>query len=411
MQSAASSKNYRWGICGLLFLATTINYADRQILGILAPVLQTEIGWSESQYGLIVTAFQTAYAIGLLAGGRAIDLLGTRLGYALSLTWWSLAAMAHGLVSTVAGFGAVRFLLGLGEAGNFPAAVKTVAEWFPKGERAFATGIFNSGSNVGAILVPLIVPWLTIRYGWRWAFAITGGAGLLWLVAWLVLYRNPAPLPNEPPESTSPVAWLRLLDHREVWGLMLARLITDPVWWFYLYWAPKFLNTRFGLQLDQLGLPLVIIYLSADAGSIFGGWLSSRLMHHGWSANAARKTAILVCATLVLPIAAAPHVATPWMAVALLSLATAGHQGWAANIFTIVSDMVPARAVSSVVGLSGFGGSVGGMMAASAIGFLLEATHSYTLIFALASISYFAALGLVHLASPRLTPIRSDDHP
>jgi ACS family hexuronate transporter-like MFS transporter len=413
---ATANGHYRWTICALLFFATTVNYADRQILGILAPTLQKEIGWTEAQYGLIVTAFSTAYAIGLVGIGRVIDVMGTRLGYALALGWWSIAAAAHGVVSSTFGFGAARFLLGLGEAGNFPAAVKTVAEWFPKRERALATGLFNSGSNVGAILVPLVAPWLTLHFGWRWAFILLGGAGLLWIVAWWLIYREPARhlqlsraeleyIRSDPAETGEPVPWRHLIANAPVWGLVLSRFVTDPVWWFYLYWTPKFLNARFGSKLDEVGLAVAAMYLVSNAGGIFGGWFPAYLVRRGHSHNAARKFAILACAFMVLPIAWAPRVGNAWAAVALLSLAMAGHQGWAANIFTVVSDVFPRSAVSSVVGISGFGGAVGGMLVASAIGFILQATGSYVLIFALASGAYFVALALVHLASPRLEPI------
>jgi MFS transporter, ACS family, hexuronate transporter len=408
---------YRWVICALLFFATTVNYMDRQVLGILAPTLQKEIGWSESQYGLIVTAFQTAYAIGLLFVGRMIDLVGARAGYVISVVWWSLAAMAHAAARSAFGFGIARFALGLGEAGNFPAAVKVVAEWFPKKERALATGLFNAGSNVGAIAAPLIVPWLTLQYSWRCAFLVTGAMGFFWVFWWWASYRIPQDHPrvsqceldhifSDPAEPSTPIPWMRLIAHKQTVGLVAARFITDPVWWFYLFWVPKFLDSQHGIGLSQIGLPLVVIYVAADVGSVFGGWLSGYLLRRGWSVNAARKTAILVCISMISPIMFASHVSSSWAAVLLLSLATAGHQGWAANIFTIVSDMYPRRAVSSLVGICGFGGSVGGMLVASATGLLLERTGSYLPIFVLAGTSYFVALGLIHLTSPRLEPVK-----
>ena len=404
--------HFRWTICALLFFATTVNYADRQILGILAPMLQREIGWSEAEYGIIVVAFQTAYAAGLIGVGRFIDAVGTRLGYALALAWWSFAAMAHGLVTSVLGFGFARFLLGLGEAGNFPAAVKAVSDWFPKQERALATGWFNSGSNVGAILAPLTVPWLALRFGWRWAFVAVGGVGLLWIAAWLLLYQDPAHHPrlsraeldyirSDPPEPDHPVSWRVLICARPVWGILLAKFLTDPVWWFYLFWAPKFLNSQFGLKLDQIGVPLATMYLVSNAGGILGGWFSSHLIRRQWSTNAARKAAMLVCAGMVLPIVFAPRVATAASAVALMCLAMAGHQGWSANVFTMVSDMFPRRVVSSVVGICGFGGAVGGMLAAGAVGLVLQATGSYASIFALAALCYVAGLGMIHVMTPR----------
>ncbi len=407
---------YRWTICGLLFLATTINYMDRQVLGILAAPLQREIGWSETEYGFIVTAFQAAYAIGLLGFGRIIDLIGTRVGYALALGSWSVAAMFHGAASSAMTFGIARFALGLGEAGNFPAAVKTVAEWFPRKERAFAIGLFNCGSNIGAIVTPLLVPWIAIHMGWRWAFVLTGAVGLLWIVLWLAMYRQPDKHPklssaerafimSDGDVPVAPVPWRQLLAYRQTWALIIARFLTDPVWWFYLYWVPKFLNAKHGLTLDKIGIPLVIIYLAADGGSIFGGWLSSTLIKRGWSVNASRKFAILICALMVTPMAFASDTASTWVAVAVLSLATAGHQGWAANMFASISDMFPSHAVSSVAGITGFGGSIGGMLVATATGLLLQATGSYVPIFVWAGFSYLLVLGIIQVMIPKIEPI------
>ncbi|MDQ3756094.1 MAG: MFS transporter, partial [Acidobacteriota bacterium] len=384
--------NYRWVICALLFFATTINYVDRQVLGILATPLQRELGWSESEYGFIATAFTGAYAVGLIVVGRMMDWLGTRKGFSLAIIFWSIAAMGHALARSAFGFGVARFALGLGEAGNFPAAVKTVAEWFPKKERALATGIFNSGSNVGAIIAPLLVPYLALNYGWRWAFIITGAFGFIWLAFWLAFYRRPEEHPrlspaelayirSDPAESTAKIAWLRLLPHRQTWAFALGKFLTDPVWWFFLFWLPKFLNETYGLTLSGLGLPLVIIYLSADVGSIGGGYISSALIKRGWSVNAGRKTAMLVCALCVVPIILAARASNLWVAVGLISLATAAHQGWSANLFTLVSDTFPRRAVGSVVGIGGFFGAIGGMLIATVTGYLLQWTGSYVPIF------------------------------
>lgn len=404
------SSSYRWVICGLLFAATTINYIDRQVLGILAAPLQQQIGWSEWQYGLIVTAFQAAYAIGLLGFGRIIDAVGTRTGYLLSIGLWSVAATAHGLARSAFGFGAARFFLGLGEAGNFPAAVKTVSEWFAGKERAFAIGLFNCGSNVGAIVTPLLVPWIVLRFGCPWAFVLTGALGLLWAPAWLVAYRDPpqpgATLRGRPPdEAASDLPWRRLLAYRETWAILIARFLTDPVWWFYLYWVPKFLYSHHQLTLDRIGLPLVVIYLAADGGSIFGGWLSSALIKRGWTVNAARKSAILVCALMVVPMIFAGYVETTWAAVTIVSLAAAGHQGWAANMFASLSDMFPARSVSSITGITGFGGAIGGMSAATAVGFILETTGSYVPAFIWAGCSYLFILALIQLLIPNIRPV------
>jgi ACS family hexuronate transporter-like MFS transporter len=406
--SCAGESRYRWIVCSLLFFATTINYIDRQILGILATVLERDIGWTESQYGLIVTAFQTSYAIGLLAFGRILDRMGTRLGYVLAIAVWSVAAAAHGAVSTVIGFASARVLLGFGESGNFPAAVKAVTEWFSRRQRAFAIGLFNSGSNIGAIVTPVVVPWITLRYGWRWAFILTGAVGFVWIAAWLLLYR---PAPGQFDDGASELRevdlpWSRLFGVRQMWAFLIARLLTDPVWWFYLYWVPKFLHSRHGLQLDQLGLPLILIYTAASGGSVFAGWLSSALMRRGWTTNAARKTAILVCALMVTPMVFGATVSNLWTAVAILCLATAGHQGWAANMFACLSDIFPRNAVSSAVGVTGFGGSVGGMMAATAIGFILQKTGSYVPVFIWAGIAYLVVLALIHVMVPKIEPIQ-----
>ncbi len=404
---------YRWVICALLFFATTINYVDRQVLGILATPLQKELGWSESDYGFIATAFTGAYAVGLVVVGRLMDWLGTRKGFSLAIIFWSLAAMGHAFARSAFGFGIARFALGLGEAGNFPAAIKTAAEWFPKKERALATGIFNSGSNVGAIVAPLTVPWIAVNYGWQWAFIITGAVGFVWLVFWLLLYQKPEEHPrlskaelayiqSDPAEPVTKIPWLRLLPHRQTWAFAAGKFITDPVWWFFLFWLPKFLNENHGLTLTGLGIPLVIIYVAADFGSIGGGYLSSALIKRGWSVNAGRKTAMLVCALCVVPIIFAVRASNLWVAVALISLATAAHQGWSANLFTLVSDMFPRRVVGSVVGIGGFAGAVSGMLIATITGLLLEWTGSYVPIFIFAASAYLFALLVIHLLVPRL---------
>ena len=410
---------FRWTICALLFFATTINYMDRQVLGILAPELQRLIGWNEILYGYIVTAFQAAYALGLLIFGRIIDRVGTRIGYALAIAIWGLAAMSHALVHTVAGFATVRFLLGLGESGSFPAGIKAVAEWFPRRERALATGIFNSGSNIGAIIAPLTVPWVATHLGWRWAFVFTGFFSATWLVTWLSVYRRPqehhqiskselAFIQSDPLEPTRRIPWSQLLPHRQTWAFIIGKFLTDPIWWFFLFWLPKFLNSEHGLTLSELGPPLVAIYLMADVGSIAGGWMSSALIHHGWSVNRARKTAMLICALSVVPIVFAANVSRLWPAVGLVGLATAAHQGWSANLFTLSSDMFPRRAVASVVGIGGFGGAVGGMCIATFTGYLLQWTHSYEAVFLLAGTSYLVALLFIQILAPQLEPAPID---
>ena len=408
---------YRWRICALLFAATTLNYLDRQVLGVLAPDLTRMFGWSEIDYGYIVTAFQAAYAIGLLSAGAIIDRLGTRIGYALTICVWSVAAMSHALASSVLGFAAARFLLGLGEAGNFPSAIKTVAEWFPRRERAFATGIFNAGSNVGAILAPLMVPIVAVTLGWRAAFLFTGILSAAWLVTWLMVYRPATQHPSvssgelayirsDPDQPASKVPWGQILRHREAWAFVAAKFMTDPIWWFFLFWLPKFLNSEYGLTLTGLGPPLIVIYLMADVGSIAGGWIAGRFIKRGWSVNRARKTAMLLCALAVVPIAFASNATSLWTAVLLIGLATAGHQGWSANVFTLTSDMFPRHVVGSVVGLGGFAGAVGGMLISTFTGFLLESTGSYVPVFIMAGSAYLLALAVVHGLAPRLAPAR-----
>jgi ACS family hexuronate transporter-like MFS transporter len=394
--------SYRWRICALLFFATTINYMDRQVLGVLAPDLQKIIGWNELQYSNIVTAFQAAYAIGLVSAGTIIDRVGTKAGYAMAISIWSLSAMAHSLVSTVFGFGAARFFLGLGEAGNFPAAIKTVAEWFPLKERSFATGIFNSGSNIGAIVAPIAVPWVTVRYGWRAAFLFTGIFSALWLVAWLTTYRPPERSQQE--EVAVRIPWGRLVLHKQTWAFLIGKFLTDPIWWFYLFWLAKFLNAQYGLTLTALGPPLVAIYVMADVGSIGGGWIASQFLKRGWTLNQARKGAMLLCACAVVPVIAAPLVGKLWVAVGLIGLAGAAHQGWSANIFTLASDMFPKRAVASVVGIGGFGGAVGGMLIAKFTGFVLQFTGSYIPMFVIAGSAYLFALAIIHFLAPKLEP-------
>jgi ACS family hexuronate transporter-like MFS transporter len=406
----------RWSICALLFFATTINYVDRQVLGVLAPYLQPIIGWNEIQYGYIVTSFQAAYAVGLLITGGVIDRLGTRIGYAIAISIWSLAAMGHALVQSVIGFAIARFALGLGEAGNFPAAIKTVAEWFPRRERALATGLFNAGSNVGAVIAPAVVPFIALRYSWQYAFLLTGAIGFVWLAFWYGLYRTPEQHPRLSPaerayiqsdaeEPAVRVPWLRLAGHRETWAFAIGKFLTDPVWWFYLYWIPKFLHDQHGLTLSKLGPPLIVIYVVADVGSIGGGWLSSWLIERGFTVNRARKTAMLACALCVTPIVFASRVSGLWTAVALVSLAAAAHQGWSANIFTLASDMFPRRAVGSVVGMGGMAGSIGGMLVATGTGWMLQLTGSYLTPFLVAGSAYLLALLVIHVLVPRVEPV------
>jgi MFS transporter, ACS family, hexuronate transporter len=410
---------YRWRICALCFLATTINYVDRQVLGVLAPELQRVIGWDELQYSNLVNSFQAAYAIGLLLAGGFMDRVGTRIGYAVAIGVWSVATMCTALVSTVLGFGVARFVLGIGESGNFPASIKTVAEWFPKKERAFATGIFNSGANIGAVVAPIVVPWLTVHYGWQAAFLVTGSLSALWLIPWLIMYRPPQQHPrlskgelnyilSDPAEPVEKIPWIKLLAHRQTWAFVIGKFMTDPIWWFIMFWLPKFLNSRYGLSLTELGWPLVIVYNMSTFGSVAGGWLSARFLKRGWTMNRSRKTAMLICALSVTPIMFAATASRLWIAVALVGLATASHQGWSANLFTLSSDLFPKRAVGSVVGIGGFGGAIGGMVIATFTGFVLQFTGSYVPMFIIAGTVYLIALGIIHWLTPRLEPAEID---
>ena len=434
---------HRWVVCALLFFAATINYIDRQVIGILKPVLVDEFGWNDERiYSSIVFSFQFAYALGFMGAGRVMDTLGVRLGLALAVALWSLAAMAHGaadllgaftlpvlnldaqsgfavitLSGAAAGFALARFALGIGEAGNFPASIKAVAEWFPRKERALATGIFNSGTNVGALLTPLIVPWVLAQWGWQWAFVGTGLLGFFWLVWWLAVYRSPerhprlspgelAHIRSDPVEPETEMPWRQLLRHRQTWAFAVGKFLTDPIWWLYLFWVPDFLNRQYRVEVtvSKMGPPLLTIYLLADVGSIGGGWISSHLLKRGWTANRARKTAMLLCALCVIPIVFAASGVGKWTAVLLISLAASAHQGWSANLFTLSSDMFPRRAVGSVVGIGGMAGAVGGMFIALLVGAVLQATGSYMPIFVLAGSAYLAALLVIHLLVPRLEP-------
>ena len=407
---------FRWVICTLLFLGISKNYMDRQVLGVLKTTLQHNLGWNEIDYSNLVFAFQAAYAFGMVLVGRFIDRVGTRIGYGLSIVFWSVAAMAHAACTSILSFTFARAALGLGESAAFPASIKTVTEWFPQKERALATGIFNAGSNVGAILTPLIVPWLVIHFGWRAAFFVSGAAGLLWFALWVIVYRDPERHPrcspqelayirgdNEQPEAK--VGWAALIKFRQTWAFLIAKFLTDPVWWFYLFWLPGFLQQEHGLNLAQLGLPLVAIYAISDAGSVAGGWLSSRLIKAGVSVNAARKAAMLVCAACVVPIISVYSGKGLWPTVLLIGLAAAAHQGFSANLFTTASDMFPREAVASIVGIGGMAGGIGGMLIAKVVGYALQATGSYLIPFLIAGSAYTVALLAVQLLAPRLERI------
>jgi len=412
-RAVVNAGRVRWIVVLLLFAATVINYVDRQMIGLLKPTLQAEFRWDETTYADIVFYFQLAYAIGYLVFGHIVDRIGARTGFAISFIIWTLAHMLHAAARSVASFAAVRFMLGIGESGSFPSALKAVTEWFPKKERAFATGLFNAGSNVGAIVTPFIVAALTVSYGWRGAFVITGLVSSLWLVAWLALYRRPrdskrvskaelAYIESDQADPAAKVPWLRVLRAKEAWAFAIGKFLTDPVWWMFLFWLPDFLHKRHGLDLKTFGPSVAAVYIVSDLGSIGGGWLSSHLIHRGWSVNAARKTTMLICALAVTPIFLAQYVSSLWLAVAIISLAAAAHQAWSANLFTLASDMFPRKAVGSVYGIGGTAGAVGGMLFSLFIGQVLEKSGAYTLIFLVSGSLYLIALLIIQLLSPRL---------
>lgn len=392
---------YRWVICALLFTSTTICYIDRQIFGLLKPTLDAEFGWSETDYGDIVAAFSLMYAFGYLLGGRMMDWIGVRKGLALAVGGWSIAAAAHGLMSSVLGFKLARGVLGITEGGNFPASIKAVREWFPPQERAFATGIFNAGSNIGAIVTPISLPFLVMAFGWRAAFLIAGSLGLIWLVLWWRFYEQPERQSRlsaeelayikagEDPAPQPHVPWLSLLRYRGTWAYVVGMLMTSPVWWFYLNWVPGFLHDRFGIDMMGAIAPLVAIYLIADVGSIAGGWISSRMIRGGMAPVPARLLTMFLMALCPLPVAFIAGVSDLWPAVLMIALAAAGHQGMSANLYTLASDTVPARGVSSVIGMGGFAAGIVGMFVAMAVGRILDATGgNYKLLFIAAAIAY-----------------------
>jgi ACS family hexuronate transporter-like MFS transporter len=389
------------------------------VLGILAPDLQKEVGWSELDYGRIVIAFKASYAVMMLVWWKILDRIGTKHGLGIAVLWWSLSAMGTAFARSAMGFGAVRFLLGVGEAANFPASIKTVAEWFPKSERAFATGIFNSGTNIGAVVAPICVPLIAAAWGWRMAFILTGALGFLWLIAWWALYETAALHPNLHPAErkfildgleepiTARTGLGEVMQYRQLWAFALGKLLTDPIWWFYLFWLPKFLASEHGIRGVALIPYLTTVYLIADAGSVFGGYLSSTLIKRGYSVNRARKTAMGIFACIIPSVIIASQTKSAWTAVLLIGLATACHQGWSANIFTLASDMFPRRAVGTVVGFGGFMGGVGGILIAEFAGRVLNANPRYYLpMFVICGTAYLVALAVIHSLAPRLEPVQ-----
>ncbi|MCC6280634.1 MAG: MFS transporter [Saprospiraceae bacterium] len=415
--------NYRWRVVALVFFATTINYIDRQVIGLLKPVLEKEFNWTESDYGRIVMAFTSCYALGLLLFGRFIDKIGEKRGYAISIVAWSVAAVAHAAAFSTAGFIAVRAALGLGEAGNFPAAIKTVAEWFPQKERAFANGLFNAGTNIGAVLAPLAVPLILGVWGWRGAFVITGAIGFIWLIFWQLLYNSPEKTPGinaaelayirsdaeEPATDEKPVRWAQLFRLRQTWAYVFGKLLTDPIWWFFLFWLPSYFASTFQLDLKKPSLALALVYTATTVGSIGGGYLSGWLIKKGWPVFRARKTVLFIFALCVVPIIAARYTTNIWQAVALISLAMAAHQAWSANMYATISDMFPRKAISSVAGIGGMAGSVGGILFPLLVGYLLDLyktagniTAGYNLLFIVSGCAYLLAWGVMHLLAPRM---------
>ena len=409
---------YRWTIVALLFMATTINYVDRQVLGILAPTLGRELHWSETAYGDVVSWFSLAYALGFLAAGRLLDRIGVKRGLGGAVVAWSLAAMAHALARSATGFSLARAALGVSESAIFPGAIKSVAEWFPRRQRALAAGLFNAGTNTGAIAAPLIVIPLAQRWGWQSAFVVTGALGLVWLALWVPLYGMPESHPrvsrdertliaSDPPEKPLPSeSWTAFLGYRQTWAYAVGKLLADPVWWFYLYWLPKFLDARYNVKLSGLTLPLIAVYLTADLGSIGGGWLSSWLIARGLSVNRARKTAMLAMALIILPTALAPLAQGMWLAIGIVAVAAAAHQAWSANVYTLASDMFPRSAVGSVVGIGAFAGAMGGVLFQRAVGRILDANGgNYAPIFVYCGSAYLVAWAIIHLLAPRLEPV------
>ena len=413
----AATGRYRWVIVGLLFTAMVINYVDRQTLGFLKGDLSKQYGWSESNYADLVFWFQATYALAYILWGRVMDRIGARWGFGIAFLIWQIGHMATAWAGSLNSFIATRLVLGVGEAGGFPGGIKAVAEWFPKKERAFATGLFNAGTNIGAIVTPLVVPAIALTWGWQACFIVTGIAGLLWLPVWLIIYRRPrenprvsaaelAHIESDPADPVEKVPWLKLLKYRETWAYAVGKFLIDPIWWMFLFWLPDFLAKRHGLDLKTFGPPVVAIYLMSDIGSVAGGWGSSQLMKMGWSINRARKTVMLICALMAVPVAFAAMASSLWLAVLIIGVATAAHQGFSANLYTLPSDVFPRSAVGSVVGIGGMIGAIGGMAMAKYAGYVLDKLGTYTPIFILAASAYLLALLAVHLLTPKMEPVK-----
>jgi MFS transporter, ACS family, hexuronate transporter len=422
---------YRWTICGLVFFATTINYLDRAVISLLKSTLSKEFTWSETDYANIVVVFQICYALGLLGAGRLIDKLGTKIGYALATALWSVAAVAHALATSTFGFMVARGALGVTEAGNFPAAIKTVAEWFPKKERALATGIFNSGSNIGAIIAPLTVPFIAKQWGWQWAFILTGLIGFVWLVFWFLVYEVPkkhkklsqpefdyihsdADEKAEDNTDAPKISWGKLLSYKQTWAFAIGKFLTDPIWWFYLFWLPDFLEKQYGLAKTEIALPVALAYTMATLGSIFGGWLPMYFIRKGWTVFRSRKTSMFIYALFALPVVSAQYLGSinMWLAVSIIGLAMAAHQAWSANIYTTVSDMFPKSATASVTGIGGMFGAIGGILIAKSAGKLFDyykasghVETGYLIMFLICSLAYITAWLIMKLLVPKYKAI------
>jgi ACS family hexuronate transporter-like MFS transporter len=411
----------RWIVVALLLLAMIVNYVDRQTLGLLKPAMSAELGWSNSDFANIHLCFQAAYALCYLVWGRVVDRIGARAGFALAFALWSLAQLATAGARQIGHFMLARLVLGVGESGAFPGSIKAIAEWFPQKERALANGLFNAGTNIGAIITPLAIPAIVLAYGWQAAFVVSGLAGLVWLPLWLMLYRNPRASArltaaelrwieqDAAPATTARVPLRQLLGYRQTWTYALAKFMTDPVFGMYLVWLPDFLAKRFHLDLKTFGPPLIAIYVSSDVGSVFGGWLSSRLLRLGWGVNRARKTALLVCALCATPVVFAAQASNVWVAVALIGLAAAAHQGFSANLYALPPDLVPRGGIASVVGIGGALGACGGMLMSKYTGWTLDADRGYAPIFLIASCAYLAALAVIHFLSPRLQAVEEGE--
>jgi len=418
------TSNFRCVICALLFFATVIAYLDRSILGYLEKYLEGTSGGKQIipglnavQYGNIMSDFQIAYAFGLLIAGGITDKLGTKLAFGLAITLWSISAMLPAAAHSVRGLAVAMTLVGLCEAANFPACIKTVAEWFPRAERALATGVFNSGAGVGTVLVPLIATFLTLRLGWRAAFVATGALGFVWLAFWLRLYTKPEKhrrvsagelrrILEDREETVARVPWLRLLPAKETWAFSLGKFFTDPVWWFWIFWVPRYLQGTYHLNLMQREAPVATVYGLSIVGSIAAGWLPAYLLRRGSTLNFARKVSLLVCALAVVPVIYVPFSHRIWIAVGLIGLAAAAHQGWSANLFTLPADVFPKATVASVVGIGGMAGAIGGALLQRAAGHIIEWTHSYLSLFAIACSAYLVALLIIHGLAPKLVPAR-----